>query len=105
MILTNRLFERQPPSREAKTLYIFCEGRKREVQYINYFKEIDSRIKVEVYQLKPDENNSPKGLYEIVEISFKGDKPKFTLQENDEIWIVLDTDPDKLDSGKNRLIP
>ena len=26
MILTNRLFERQAPNREAKCLYIFCEG-------------------------------------------------------------------------------
>lgn len=103
MILTNRLFERQAPSREAKSLYIFCEGAKREYQYFEYFREIDSRIKVEVNKLNPDDNNSPKGLYELAENSFIGDKPKFTLQENDEVWIVLDTDPDKSNSRKEQI--
>lgn len=103
MILTNRLFERQAPSREARSLYIFCEGAKREYQYFEYFREIDSRIKVEVNKLNPDENNSPKGLYKLAENSFTGDKPKFTLQENDEVWIVLDTDPDIANSREEQL--
>lgn len=103
MILTNRLFERQAPSREAKSLYIFCEGAKREYQYFEYFREIDSRIKVEINKLNSDENNSPKGLYALAENSFIGEKPKFTLQENDEVWIVLDTDPDKSNSREEQI--
>ncbi len=103
MILTNRLFERQAPSREAKSLYIFCEGAKREYQYFEYFREIDSRIKVEVNKLNPDENNSPKGLYDLAVSSFSGNKPKFTLQENDEVWIVIDTDPDKSNSREEQI--
>jgi hypothetical protein len=104
MILTNRLFERQGPSREAKSLYIFCEGVKREYQYFEYFREIDSRIKVEVNKLNPNENNSPQGLYDLAVNSFNGNKPKFTLQENDEVWIVLDTDPDKSNSREEQII-
>jgi hypothetical protein len=104
MILTNRLFERQAPSREAKSLYIFCEGAKREYQYFEYFRGIDSRIKVEVNKLNPDENNSPKGLYDLAISSFSGNKPKFTLQENDEVWIVIDTDPDKSNSREEQII-
>ncbi|KJD30999.1 hypothetical protein PK35_16920 [Tamlana nanhaiensis] len=103
MILTNRLFERQAPSREAKSLYIFCEGAKREYQYFEYFREIDSRIKVKVNKLNPDENNSPKGLYDLAVSSFSGNKPKFTLQENDEVWIVIDTDPDKSNSREEQI--
>jgi len=103
MILTNRLFERQSPSREAKSLYIFCEGAKREYQYFEYFREIDSRIKVEVNKLNPGENNSPKGLYDLAVSSFSGNKPKFTLQENDEVWIVIDTDPDKSNSREEQI--
>jgi hypothetical protein len=53
MILTNRLFERVPPSREAKSIYIFCEGAKREYDYFEYFKQLDSRINIEVYKLDP----------------------------------------------------
>lgn len=103
MILTNRLFERQAASREAKSLYIFCEGAKREYQYFEYFREIDSRIKVKVNKLSPDENNSPKGLYDLAINSFSGNKPKFTFQENDEVWIVLDTDPDKSNSREEQI--
>lgn len=103
MILTNRLFERQAPSREAKSLYIFCEGAKREYQYFKYFREIDSRIKVEVNKLNSDDNNSPKGLYKLAENSFVGNKPKFTLEEKDEVWIALDTDPDKSNSREEQI--
>lgn len=103
MILTNRLFERQAPSREAKSLYIFCEGKEREYDYFKYFKGIDSRINVEVNKLTPTDNNSPKGLYLLAQNSFSGDKPKFTLQENDEVWIVLDTDPDKSNSREEQI--
>jgi len=103
MILTNRLFEREAPSREAKSLYIFCEGKEREYEYFKYFEGIDSRIKVKVHKLNPNEDNSPKGLFELAENSFSGDKPKFTLQENDEIWIVLDTDPDKSNSREEQI--
>lgn len=103
MILTNRLFKRQPPSREAKSLYIFCEGAKREYQYFVYFRGIDSRIKVEVNKLSPADDNSPNGLYNLAENSFNGAKPKFQLQENDEVWIVLDTDPDKSNSREEQI--
>lgn len=62
MIVTNRLFTRRPASREAKSIFIFCEGVKREVQYFEYFKEMDSRINIEVYPLSPHEDNSPRFL-------------------------------------------
>ena len=99
MILTNRLFERVPPSRDAKSIYIFCEGAKREFDYFEYFKELDSRINIEVYKLHPHENNSPLGLLDIAEkciiISDENPNPKYNFIEGDEVWIVLDTDRDK----------
>ncbi|MDM8529168.1 RloB domain-containing protein [Anaerolineales bacterium HSG24] len=102
MILRSRLFEREPPSREAKSIYIFCEGVKREYQYFQYFKEIDSRINVEIYKLHPHEDNSPLGLLSIAEkciiLSDDNPKPKYEFLENDEVWIVLDTDKDEKDS-------
>jgi hypothetical protein len=102
MILTNRRFEREAPVREAKSIYIFCEGAKREYQYFDYFKEMDSRINVEVYKLAPHEDNSPLGLLSIAKnciiSSSENPKPKYTFQENDEVWIVLDTDKDKSES-------
>jgi len=72
MIPTNRLFSRREPTRDAKSLYIFCEGKKREYQYFNYFKGIDSRINIEVYPLKGNEDNSPTGLLQLAYNCFNG---------------------------------
>jgi hypothetical protein len=91
----SRSFERQSPSKIAKSIYIFAEGLKREEQYFNYFKEIDSRINIEVYKLDSKENNSPAGLLEIAKkcIFGKQDNPsRYSFQKNDEVWIVIDID-------------
>ncbi|MBK5247250.1 MAG: RloB domain-containing protein [Peptostreptococcaceae bacterium] len=102
MILTNRLFVRVAPSREAKSIYIFCEGLKREFDYFKYFKELDSRINIEIYKLHPHEDNSPTGLLAIAENciikSEKNPNPKYNFIEGDEVWIVLDVDKDKNES-------
>lgn len=107
MILTNRLFEREQPSREAKSIYIFCEGAKREYQYFSYFKAVDSRINIEVYKLDSCEDNSPLGLLKIartcVIVSEENPDPKYSFQENDEVWIVLDTDDDETTSRKYQI--
>lgn len=102
MILTNRLFERVAPSREAKSIYIFCEGAKREFDYFEYFKELDSRINIEVYKLHPHEDNSPAGLLRIAEKCIvktdENPSPKYNFIVGDEVWIVLDIDKDRDES-------
>ena len=107
MILTNRLFERVPPSREAKSIYIFCEGAKRELYYFEYFKELDSRINIEVHKLHPQEDNSPHGLLRIAEKcilkSVDNQNPKYNFIEGDEVWIVLDIDKDKDESREPQI--
>lgn len=96
MILTNRLFARREPELSAKSLYIFCEGRKREYQYFRYFRGIDSRINVEVHPLQGDEDNSPTGLYKIaldcLVKTVENPNPKYEFLEGDEVWFVIDTD-------------
>lgn len=107
MLLTNRLFEREAPNRTAKSIYIFCEGAKREYQYFKYFIEMDSRINVEVYPLNPYENNSPMGLLNIAKSciisSNENRSPKYNFQENDEVWIIVDFDRDKADTRKPQI--
>lgn len=106
MIVKNRKFERKEPDRDAKCIFIFCEGAKRERQYFNFFNGIDSRIKIEVYKLDPHDDNSPLGLFEIAQEAFESDKgnckPKYEFQDGDEVWIVLDIDLDQL---KSREVP
>lgn len=107
LLSRNRLFERKPASREARSIYIFCEGKRREKHYFDYFREMDSRINVEVYELDDKENNSPIGLLEIAKRSILESKdnpsPVYIFQENDEVWIVLDTDPDHQESRKEQI--
>ena len=107
MILTNRLFQRQAPTRETKNIYIFCEGAKRELQYFSYFKEMDSRINIEIYNLHPHEDNSPLGLLEIAKRCVISDTnnphPKYSSQKNDEVWMVLDVDMDKMQTRQPQI--
>lgn len=66
MILINRRFEREVFEREVKSIYIFCEGLKREYKYFEYFKEIDFCINVEIYKFYFYEDNFLLGLLLIV---------------------------------------
>ena len=96
MILKNRLFERKLPSNDAKSFYIFCEGHSREPEYLLYFKEIDSKINIEVIRAEPHDNNSPTGLFDkacsYIVKSNTNVNPQFELLDIDEVWFVIDTD-------------
>ncbi|MDQ6978725.1 MAG: RloB family protein [Mariprofundaceae bacterium] len=96
MILTNRLFEREAPSVEAKLIIIFCEGKKREPHYFNFFSEMSSQIRFEIVPAEQHGNNSPTGLYKTATTKLiKSDKnpsPEYELEDGDEVWFAIDTD-------------
>lgn len=97
MILkSRRAFERVQPSLDAKSFYIFCEGKDREPQYFRYFKEIDSKVNVEVIASEHNGDTSPTGLFaracEFIVSSESNPNPKFELLDIDEVWFVIDTD-------------
>src|SRR5690554_1445077 len=102
MILPLRSYERETPSRDAKSVFIFCEGKKREFQYFRYFRDLDSRINIKVYELNHNDDNSPKGLLEIANKCFPTNseniESEYSFVEGDEVWIVLDCDKDKRES-------
>jgi hypothetical protein len=95
MIIPSRGYERRPPFRDARKLFIVCEGRRREYEYFRYFQEMDSRIDIQIHELDPHENNSPAGLLQLA--------CELDIEDLDEVWIVLDRDPDKLDSRKPQI--
>lgn len=96
MILTNRLFQRAAPSRDAKVFYIFCEGRCRENEYFNYFEELDSRIILKIVPPEDSDNNSPEGLYKkacnFLVKTKDNPNPQYEFSNVDEVWFVIDTD-------------
>lgn len=96
MLLTSRKFERREPYKDAKSIYIFCEGAKREKQYFDFFCNIDRRIKIIVNPFEHRGQGSPRGLFDEACSCFeknKENKPKYEFIEGlDEVWFICDTD-------------
>ena len=100
MLLSKRSFERREPERDAKCVYIFCEGIT-EYDYFRFFDKLSEKIKVVVYPLDSEaEDNTPTGLYNIacncLKSSGENPNPKYELSDDvDEVWIVFDKDVDR----------
>lgn len=111
MILSrNRSFKREQPNKDAKLFIVVCEGEKRESDYFNYFSELDSRVNVEVVRPVTGDNNSPTGLYEKISVLIDGNdgnEPKYSLDSQDEVWFVIDTDEwgNKINELQNLVTP
>lgn len=99
MIIPSRQYEKEPPSLEAKKIYIFCEGRRTEYGYFSYFVEIDPRINIIVNQMGEEDNTTPSGVFQKAE-EFVGE---IDLRDIDEVWLVFDRDHDKLDTRKPQI--
>src|SRR6218665_2302685 len=92
----NKIYKKKEPSKDAKKIYIFCEGERREVDYFKFFQGFSSTldvIPVPNYNSKSD----PIKLKENAEKIFFGDgltAPACKLSNDlkDEIWFVIDTD-------------
>ena len=84
----NKKYQRQAPIREAKKVYIFCEG-DREVSYFNYFTGISSNI--DIIPIGSQQGKSdPVKLKEQAEEHFL--KTSLDADYRDEVWFVIDTD-------------
>lgn len=95
MLIPYRRYQRQPPVREARKVFIVCEGRKREYQYFQYFQQMDSRIDIRLRENHPHEDNSPLGLFEIA--------CGIATEDYDELWLVFDRDIDLYDSRRPQI--
>ncbi len=95
MLSRSRLYTKKEPDKEAKLFIIFCEGEKTEPNYFKYFNGIASQIRIELVA-HVDGKNSPLGLYEtagnLILPSPGNPSPKYALEEDDEIWFIVDTD-------------
>lgn len=92
MILKNRAYERKEPTKDAKIIIVYCEGKRREYNYFEYFREISTKLNIEPVELEHDEDNSPVGLLNKAINDIESDNPKYNLEESDEVWFVIDTD-------------
>lgn len=91
-----KVYEKVEPQKDAKKIYVICEGQDREVSYFRYFRGIVSNI-----DIIPIPNNNgesdPLKLKELAGALFLATetiKPKHALswEYGDEVWFVIDTD-------------
>ena len=79
----NKVYEKHAPNKDAKKVYIFCEGQATEVKYFAYFMGFSSNI--DIIPIPNQEGKSdPLWLKSHAEALFSGDethKPKHTLSE------------------------
>lgn len=96
MLSRSRLYTRQLPDKDARLFLIFCEGTVTEPNYFKYFNELNSQIKIVPIPANPQGNNSPEGLVTAAKNATlqnaNNPNPEYDLQNDDEVWFVIDTD-------------
>jgi len=87
----NKVYEKVEPFKDAKKIYIFCEGEKREIDYFTFFQGFASNI--DIIPIPNDNGKSdPIKLKEKAEHNIKNGDISLSNELRDEIWFVIDTD-------------
>ncbi|MBU0487433.1 MAG: RloB family protein [Bacteroidetes bacterium] len=92
----NKVYEKLHVQKDAKKVYIFCEGEDTEIKYFRYFQGFSSNIDI-IPIPNSDGQSDPQKLKENAELLFFGNAttlPKYCLidEYKDEVWFVIDTD-------------
>ena len=92
MITRRKDYTKQLPSKDARKLYIICEGRGTEPDYFSFFKGLTSNL--EVITIPPENGTDPLKLRDLAEEKFIGECARFRVdyRANDSVWFVIDTD-------------
>lgn len=84
----NKLYQRKAPSRDAKKVYIFCEG-DREVSYFNFFSGFASNIDIIPIGNKEGKSDPVKLRNQAIDYF---QETTLSADYHDEVWFVIDTD-------------
>lgn len=93
MIQRIRNYTKAAPQRDARKLFIICEGNETEPNYFNFFKSLSSNLAIITI---PSENGEtdPIKLMEYAEQNLlkhvRSENPDYL--QNDQVWFVIDTD-------------
>jgi len=90
-ITRNKAYIHQPPSKDAKKVFIFCEGSEREYLYFCFFRNMSSNIAI-IPIRSQDGKTDPEKLKEQAEKYFTIHNTVLDYNQNDEIWFAIDTD-------------
>ncbi len=87
----NKVYQKVEPFKNAKKIYIFCEGERREIDYFRFFQGFASNI--DIIPIPSDNGRSdPTKLKEQAENSISNNTISLSKELLDEVWFVIDTD-------------
>lgn len=92
MITRRKDYSKQLPSKDARKVYLFCEGEGTEPDYFSFFKGLSSNL--EIITLPPESGTDPLKLLELATSKLLKEDSRFSLDYlvNDSVWFVIDTD-------------
>jgi hypothetical protein len=92
MITRRKNYTKQTPSRDARKLYIFCEGRGTEPSYFSFFEGLSTNL--EIITIPPESGTDPLKLLELAKTKLLNEYSRFVMdyRANDSVWFVIDTD-------------
>lgn len=87
----NKIYQKVEPFKNAKKIYIFCEGERREIDYFRFFQGFASNI--DIIPIPSDNGRSdPAKLKEQADQSIRNNSITLSEELSDEVWFVIDTD-------------
>lgn len=92
MIARRKDYSKQLPSKDARKLYLFCEGEGTEPAYFTFFKELSSNL--EIILIPPENGTDPLKLLELAKSKLLNEDSRYVMDylANDSVWFVIDTD-------------
>ena len=92
MITRIKNYEKQLPSRDARKVYVFCEGKGTEPDYFSFFAELSSNLQIIV--IPPEDGTDPLKLMALAQRRLLDKGCSYTIDylANDSVWFVIDTD-------------
>jgi hypothetical protein len=92
MITRIKAYSKQSPSKDARKLYLFCEGEGTEPDYFSFFKGLSSNL--EIITLPPENGSDPLKLMELSKSKLLSEDSRYVMdyRSKDSVWFVIDTD-------------
>lgn len=92
MITRRKYYEKRSPSRDARKVYIFCEGEGTEPDYFSFFEGLSSNFQIIV--IPPENGTDPLKLMALAKNKLLDETCKYSIDymASDSVWFVVDTD-------------
>lgn len=92
MITRRKDYIKKSPSKDARKIYIVCEGKETERKYFEFFQGLSSNLQLIV--IPPEEGTDPLKLMALARKELIEETRNYTLDfiQNDKVWFAIDTD-------------